>query len=115
MARVSKPFVDETLWPAFQEFSENLRTYLAEVTDRVVSQVIYQDSSEAEVVAEPKQLPRAVGEVEPSNTGAPVARLLVRVSTGPPERLCSLARPLRQRVGAVSAPPRPRPRRSPGE
>ena len=57
MARVSEKFVDETLWPEYQEISETLRDYLSEVTDRVVSQVIHKDSSEAEVVEEPPQLP----------------------------------------------------------
>jgi hypothetical protein len=57
MARVSKRFVIETLWPEFQEISETLRAYLSEVTDRVVSQVIHQDSSEAKVVQEPNRLP----------------------------------------------------------
>jgi hypothetical protein len=52
MAWVSQRFVDETLWPEFQEISETLKTYLSEITDRVVSQVIHQDSSEAEVVKE---------------------------------------------------------------
>jgi hypothetical protein len=60
MARVSKRFVDETLWPEFLAFDETLRAYLAEVTERVVSQVIHRDSSEAAVVAEPPRLPRAV-------------------------------------------------------
>src|SRR3990170_3414458 len=32
MAFVPKTFVDETLWPEFQELNENLRTYLDEVT-----------------------------------------------------------------------------------
>ncbi|MBU4175151.1 MAG: hypothetical protein KKB90_12600 [Actinobacteria bacterium] len=62
MARLSKRFVDETLWPEFQEISETLRTYLSEVTDRVVSQVIHQDSSEADVVEEPLPLPPAAGD-----------------------------------------------------
>ncbi len=62
MARVSKRFVDETLWPEFQEISESLQTYLSEVTDRVVSQVIHQDSSDAEVVDDPAQL---IGKSEP--------------------------------------------------
>ncbi|GAB6192885.1 hypothetical protein [Desulfocastanea catecholica] len=53
MARVSKKFVDETLWPEFNEISETLKAYLSEITDRVVTQVIHQDSSEAEVVKEP--------------------------------------------------------------
>lgn len=64
MARVSKPFVDETLWPEFQEISEALQTYLSDVTDRVVHQVIHQDSSEAEVLEQPAQLPLDVGEAD---------------------------------------------------
>jgi hypothetical protein len=59
MAKVSKRFVDDTLWPEFQEVSQTLRTYLSEVTDRVVGQVIYRGSSEADVVEEPNQLPGA--------------------------------------------------------
>lgn len=60
MARVSKRFVDETLWPEFCEFNETLRAYLSDVTERVVLQVIHHDSSEAEVVEGPLQLPLAV-------------------------------------------------------
>ena len=65
MARVSKRFVDETLWPEFQEISETLRSYLSDVTDRVVQQVIHQDSSEAEVIEKPKQLPLSMDETSP--------------------------------------------------
>ena len=57
MARVSGRFVNETLWPEFQEISETLQAYLSGVTDRVVHQVIHQDSTEAEVIEKPKQLP----------------------------------------------------------
>ena len=56
MARVPKRYVEETLWPEFQELSDSLRLYLSEVTERVVSQVLHEDSSEAVVVAEPDQL-----------------------------------------------------------
>lgn len=56
MAKISKRFVDETLWPEYQEISKTLRAYLAEVTDRVVSEVIHNDSSDAEIIAEPAQL-----------------------------------------------------------
>jgi hypothetical protein len=56
MAGVSKRFVDETLWPEFLEISESLESYLSEVTNRVVQQVIHQDSSDAEVIEKPKQL-----------------------------------------------------------
>jgi hypothetical protein len=58
MARVPRRFLDETLWPEFQELSDTLREYLKEVTDRVISEGVYADSSEVEVVAEDgKQLP----------------------------------------------------------
>ncbi len=56
MARVPKRFVDEILWPEFQQIAESLQSYLAEVTDRVVREVIHGDSSEAEVVREPARL-----------------------------------------------------------
>ena len=56
MARVSKRFVEETLWPEYQEFSDTLTDYLSEVTDRVISEVLEQESSEVDVVDEPKLL-----------------------------------------------------------
>jgi hypothetical protein len=59
MARVPRRFLDETLWPQFQEISGTLQAYLSEVTERVVCQVIHQDSSEADVVDEPRGLPAA--------------------------------------------------------
>ncbi len=52
--------VNETLWPEFQEISKTLRTYLSEVTERVISEVICRDNSEADIVDEPRQLPEPV-------------------------------------------------------
>ncbi len=49
MARVSRQFVDEMLWPEFLEFNEILRAYLSEATERVISKTLNADSSEAEV------------------------------------------------------------------
>ncbi|HEY9740244.1 MAG TPA: hypothetical protein V6C90_07110 [Coleofasciculaceae cyanobacterium] len=49
MARVPVSFVDETLWPEYQELNNTLRSYLDEVTNRVITTGIYADSSEAEV------------------------------------------------------------------
>lgn len=57
MARVSRRFVDETLWPEYQDIDKTLRAYLSEVTDRVVREVLSGDGSEADVVEEPPQLP----------------------------------------------------------
>jgi len=61
MVKVSKRFVDETLWPQYQQVSETLRAYLSEVTDRVVSEVLSADLSEAAEVNEPQALPEAKG------------------------------------------------------
>ncbi len=56
MARVPEQFVEETLWPEFQEISDTLQSYLGEVTERIVSQVLHEDSSEASVVSEQRHL-----------------------------------------------------------
>ena len=52
MARIPRRFLDETLWPEFQELNSTLVSYLDEVTTRVVSEGVHADSSEASVVAE---------------------------------------------------------------
>lgn len=57
MARVSKGFVGDTLWPEFQEISATLRAHLTEITDRVISSAIHKDSSEPELISTPKRLP----------------------------------------------------------
>jgi hypothetical protein len=64
MVKVPKPFVHETLWPEFQQINAAMRSYLDEVTDRIIADVIHGDSSEArEVAAPPKLGPRIdVGE-----------------------------------------------------
>ncbi len=56
MVKVPKPFVNETLWPEFQQINTAMRTYLDEVTDRIIADVIHGDSSEATEVAEPLKL-----------------------------------------------------------
>jgi len=52
MARVSRRFVDETLWPEFQQLSEVLRRHLDELTTRVIGAAIHQDVSDANERAE---------------------------------------------------------------
>jgi hypothetical protein len=56
MVKAPRPFVHETLWPEYQQLSAALRTYLDEVTDRVIAEVLQGDSSEAAEVAEPAKL-----------------------------------------------------------
>ena len=49
MAQVSQSFVQETLWPEFQELDKVLHAYLAETTERVIQKGLNANSSEAEV------------------------------------------------------------------
>lgn len=55
MVRAPRRFVQETLWPEFQELSRVLSSYLEEVTERVIAQV-HPDSSEAAEVAAPRRI-----------------------------------------------------------
>ncbi len=46
MLKVPRRFVDETLWPEFQELSAALRGYLEIVTTRVIAKAIHEDVSD---------------------------------------------------------------------
>ncbi|HEX7380014.1 MAG TPA: hypothetical protein VF278_23025 [Pirellulales bacterium] len=59
MARVPKRFVDETLWPEFQQLNDELSRYLNAATDRVIKAAIFADDSDAETRAAPAALPAA--------------------------------------------------------
>jgi hypothetical protein len=57
MAKVSKRFVNETLWPEYEQLSSVLQTYLNDITERVIKEAIHKDTSEATEIAEPARLP----------------------------------------------------------
>ncbi len=50
MAKVSASFVNETLWPEFLELNTTLKTYLDEVTNKIISKTIHSNNTEAEVL-----------------------------------------------------------------
>ena len=52
MSKAPKSFVDQTLWPEFQELNKVLHDYLEEVTERVIQESLHSDTSEAEVRTE---------------------------------------------------------------
>jgi hypothetical protein len=56
MLRVPRRFVDETLWPEFIELDSVLRETLERATEQVLRSVFEQESSEAEVRDEQKQV-----------------------------------------------------------
>jgi hypothetical protein len=48
MARISKRFVDETLWPEFQALQATLQDYFDEFTSRIIGEALHGDSRDAE-------------------------------------------------------------------
>lgn len=53
MLRVPKGFVDQVLWPEFQELNKALTQYLNEVTTRIIREEVHRDTSEATEVMQP--------------------------------------------------------------
>ena len=52
MARVSRQFVNETLWPEFEELSRVLRLHLSEVAERIIARAVSPESQDEEVRAD---------------------------------------------------------------
>lgn len=72
MAKVSSSFVDQTLWPEFLQLNTTLCAYLAEVTNRVISDGICSGSCEVEVRNQSgeaaHQLPREIDSCSPGTS-----------------------------------------------
>jgi hypothetical protein len=56
MVRVSRGFVDETLWPEFQELDKALREHLDRQTETIIQEAVDADGSEAEEIADVHRL-----------------------------------------------------------
>jgi hypothetical protein len=57
--KVPESFVNDTLWPEYQQIASTLRSYIDQITDRIVAEVIHADSSDAEEKREPSKLAAA--------------------------------------------------------
>ena len=49
-------FLQETLWPQFQELSRELSKFLDDITRRVISEEVFRNTADADEVAEPRHL-----------------------------------------------------------
>jgi hypothetical protein len=82
MVQVPKRFVDETLWPEFQKIDVELNAYLQEVTDRVVKQVLHEDSSDVTIVDQPLLITNTNGldhtSIQPTNSEATQSQKIPR-------------------------------------
>jgi len=57
MLRVPERFINETLWPEFQELNQVLVDYLSQVTERIIREEVFSQTSEAQEVDQPQSLP----------------------------------------------------------
>ena len=58
IVRAPETFLNTALWPEFQEINAALTEYLAEVTDKVIREEIYEETGDAEEVREPAKIGR---------------------------------------------------------
>ena len=58
MLKGPKSFIEEVLWPEFQELNAALVAYLSEITDKVIREEVHKDTGEAEELDEPIKIGR---------------------------------------------------------
>ena len=56
LVRAPRSFIDQVLWPEFEQLNQALCVYLNEVTERIIRQEVFADTSEAPEVAHPPQI-----------------------------------------------------------
>jgi hypothetical protein len=81
MARVPTRFVDETLWPQYEQLNSILRAHLERVTERVIGQALAAESAEAEVVEESPPLLSATAEPAAEETAEETAQETAQETT----------------------------------
>ena len=54
--RAPQSFIDDVLWSEFEQINEALVEYLAEITDKVISEEVFGSTEDADVVDEMRQI-----------------------------------------------------------
>jgi hypothetical protein len=58
MLKAPKSFMEQVLWPEFQELNSALVAYLLEITERVIREEVHRETGDAEEVDEPARIAR---------------------------------------------------------
>jgi hypothetical protein len=58
MLKAPKSFMEQVLWPEFQELNAALISYLSEITEKVIREEVHGETSDAEEVDEPTRIGR---------------------------------------------------------
>ena len=56
--KAPKSFVEQVLWPEFEELNAALVAYLSEITERVIREEVHSETGDAEEVDEPPRIGR---------------------------------------------------------
>jgi len=56
VVKAPESFVNQVLWPEFEQLDAALATYLSEITDRVIREEVHGETGDADVVAEPARI-----------------------------------------------------------
>jgi hypothetical protein len=58
MIKAPKSFVEQVLWPEYQQLNAALLSYLSEITEKVIREEVHGETGEAEEVDEPARIGR---------------------------------------------------------
>ena len=58
MLKGPKSFMEQVLWPEFQELSAALVAYLSEITEKVIREEVHRETGDAEEIDEPQKIGR---------------------------------------------------------
>lgn len=58
LIKAPKSFVEDVLWPEFEELSSALVAYLSEITEKLIREEVHGETGEAEEVDEPARIGR---------------------------------------------------------
>jgi hypothetical protein len=53
-----KTFMEQVLWPEFQELNSALVAYLSEITEKVIREEVHRETGDAEEISEPPKIGR---------------------------------------------------------
>jgi hypothetical protein len=56
--KAPRSFIEQVLWPEFQELSSALTAYLSEITNRLIREEVHGEMQDAEEVDEPRRIGR---------------------------------------------------------
>jgi hypothetical protein len=58
LIKAPQSFVEQVLWPEFQELNAALIAYLSEITQKVIREEVHKETGEADEIDEPSRIGR---------------------------------------------------------